>query len=61
MMGAGFVVSDESEEHSHFSPKKLHGTPVRTGLHVEDPDQLFALAVKAGAVVIYPVADLDYG
>lgn len=61
IMGARFVVADESEEHHHFSPEKLRGTPVRIGLQVEDPDQLFALAVKAGAIAIYPVSDQDYG
>ncbi|WP_255717743.1 VOC family protein [Dyadobacter sp. CY345] len=61
IMGARFVVADESEEHKHFSPEKLHGTPVRIGLQVEDPDQLFEFAVEVGAVVIYPVADQDYG
>ena len=61
IMGARFVVADESEEHNHFSPEKLRGTPVRIGLQVKDPDQLFALAVEEGAVVIYPVADQDYG
>ena len=59
--GARFVVADESEEHHHFSPAKLGGTPVRIGLQVEDPDQLFARAVEAGAMVIHPVADQDYG
>jgi len=61
VMGARFVVADESEEHSHFNPEKLQGTPMRIGLQVEDPDQLFAIAVEAGAIVICPVADQDYG
>jgi PhnB protein len=59
--GARFVVADESPEHGNFSPERLGGTPVRIGLQVEDPDQLFDLAVKAGATVVYPVADQDYG
>ena len=61
VMGARFVVADESEEHNNFSPRKFQGTPVRIGLQVEDPDQLFARAVEAGAVIAYPVADQDYG
>ncbi|MCF0041600.1 VOC family protein [Dyadobacter fanqingshengii] len=61
IMGARFVVADESEEHNLFSPEKLHGTPVRIGLQVVDPDQLFARAIGAGALIIYPVADQDYG
>ncbi|MCF0071036.1 VOC family protein [Dyadobacter sp. CY261] len=61
IMGARFVVADRSEEHGNFSPEKLNGTPVRIGLQVEDPDQVFELAVKAGASIIYEVADQDYG
>lgn len=61
LMGARFVVADESEEHNHLSPEKLQRIPVRIGLQVEDPDQLFALTIEAGAVGIYPVADQDYG
>lgn len=61
IMGARFVVADESKEHNNFSPEKLKGTPVRIGLQVENPDQLFALALEAGTGVIYPVANQDYG
>jgi len=61
LMGARFVVADQSEEHGNFSPERLNGTPVRIGLQVEDPDQVFGLAVKAGATIIYEVADQDYG
>lgn len=59
--GARFVVADQSEEHGNLSPKKLNGIPVRIGLQVDDPDQIFDLAVKAGASIVYPVADQPYG
>ncbi|WP_221392168.1 VOC family protein [Dyadobacter sp. NIV53] len=59
--GARFVVADQSEEHGNFGPERLKGTPVRIGLQVEDPDQVFELAVQAGASIIYAVADQDYG
>jgi len=58
---ARFVVADESPEHGNFSPETLGGTPVRIGLQVADPDLLFEQAITAGAKIIYPVADQDYG
>ena len=59
--GAWFVVADESPEHGNLSPETLGGTPVRIGLQVAEPDRLFGMAVAAGASVVYPVADQDYG
>jgi PhnB protein len=61
LRGARFVVADESIEHGNLSPQSLNGTPVRIGLEVTDPDELFERAVMAGATVVYPVADQDYG
>ncbi|GAB4056073.1 VOC family protein [Spirosoma litoris] len=61
MQNARFVVADESPEHGNLSPDELGGTPVRIGLQVSDPDFVFERAVLAGARVIYPVADQDYG
>lgn len=61
MQNARFVVADESPEHGNLSPDELGGTPVRIGLQVGDPDFVFERAVLAGARVIYPVADQDYG
>ncbi|TLV01507.1 VOC family protein [Dyadobacter luticola] len=61
VMGARFVVADESEEYGNVSPERQKGISVRIGLQVEDPDALFAQAVKAGATVVYEVADQSYG
>jgi PhnB protein len=61
LRGARFVVADESIEHGNLSPQSLNGTPVRIGLEVTEPDELFERAVMAGATVVYPVADQDYG
>lgn len=58
---AWFVVADESPEHGNLSPETLGGTPVRIGLQVADPDAVFENVVEAGATVVYPVADQDYG
>ena len=62
--GAEFWVSDESQEHSNYSPQTLGGGTVRILLTVEDPDAAFARAVSAGAKEISPVAnqhDWRYG
>jgi PhnB protein len=58
---ARFVVADESPGHGNFSPDKLRGISVRIGLMVADPDAVAETAVAAGASVVYPVADQDYG
>jgi len=58
---AWFVVADESPEHGNLSPETLGGTPVRIGLQVADPDAVFETAIAAGATVVYPIADQDYG
>jgi PhnB protein len=56
-----FWVADESPEHKNFSPETLGGGTVRMVLVVDDPDTMFARAVKAGATVVWPVADQPYG
>ena len=56
-----FWVSDESPEHKNFSPETLGGATVRMVMVVDDPDAVFDRAVAAGAVVVVPVADQDYG
>lgn len=58
--GAEFWIADESPEHQNFSPESLNGGTVRMMLIVEDPDTMFARAIKAGAKSITPV-DNQYG
>lgn len=58
---ARIVVADESPEHGNYSPEKLGGVSIRIGLMVADPDSLADRAIKAGAIVVYPVSDQDYG
>lgn len=53
--GAEFWVSDESPEHSNFSPETLGGGTVRLVLTVADPDAVFAQAVAAGAREVHAV------
>ena len=59
--GADFWVADESPEHKNFSPESLGGGSVRMVMVVENPDAAFERAVAAGATVVHPVADQEYG
>ena len=59
--GASFWLADESPEHQNPSPDTLGGSTVRLVLTVDDPDALFNQAVAAGAAVIWPIEDQDYG
>jgi len=58
--GAQFWVSDESPEHSNFSPATLGGGTVRMVMTVYDPDAAFNRAVAAGAHVVHPIST-EYG
>ena len=59
--GAQFWLADESTENSNFSPETLGGSTVRMVLSVEDPDTAFQRAVAAGAKVVWPIEDQDWG
>lgn len=59
--GSDFWVADESPEHKNFSPHTLGGATARMVLTADDPDAVFAQAVAAGAVEVWPVADQEYG
>ncbi|MGC5034746.1 VOC family protein [Streptomyces sp. DT190] len=43
------------------APPSLGGTPVIMALDVTDPDAVADAMVRAGATVVYPVADQPYG
>jgi PhnB protein len=55
--GAEFWLGDESPEHGNFSPETLGGSSVRIILNVDDPDAVFAQALKAGASQVYAVSE----
>lgn len=55
------MISDERPEWGNKSPETLSGSPVTLNVMVEDPDATVAKAEKAGAKVIFPVADQFYG
>lgn len=57
IMGAEFWLSDESPEHGNYSPPSLGGATARMILTVADPDAVFARALDAGAVEVYPVTE----
>ena len=59
--GAEFWVADESPEHLNFSPESIGGGSVRMILTTSDPDSLFDNAITAGADVVSPMTDHDYG
>jgi PhnB protein len=59
--GARFFLADESPEHGNFSPESLAGISVRIGLLVSNPDAMVHHAVEAGAILVAPVEDQDYG
>lgn len=58
--GRSFWVADESPEHANFSPETLGGATARMLLVVEDPDEVFARAIQAGAVEVWAPTD-EYG
>jgi PhnB protein len=55
------MVSDEFPEIGARSPKTVGGTPVTMSVYVEDVDEVFARAIKAGATELRAVEDQFYG
>ena len=55
--GAEFWLSDESPGDNDLDPGPLGGDSVRMILTVPDPDALFARALKAGAIEVFPVGE----
>jgi uncharacterized glyoxalase superfamily protein PhnB len=59
-----FMLSDEYKGKDGcgvLSPKSLKGTSVMLHLYVKDVDKAFAQAVKSGAKVLRPLADMFWG
>ncbi len=55
------MLGEEMPEHGNLSPQALNGTPVGLALYVENVDQVFQRAVRAGATPQEPVADKFWG
>ncbi|SRR5258706_8319251 len=62
MIGNSVVMlNDAYPEWGGKGPKALGGTPMAVHLYVEDADKAFKKAVKAGATVAMPIADMFWG
>jgi PhnB protein len=59
--GAALMLVDEMPEWGALGPKALKGSPVTIHLYVADADAFVARAVKAGAKVTMPLADMFWG
>ena len=55
------MLVDEFPEMGTLSPRSLKGSPVTIHLYVDDVDATVARAVKAGAKITMPVADMFWG
>ncbi len=58
---AMIMVADEFPGMGAPSPRTVGGTPVTISVYVEDVDDVFDRAVKAGAKALRPVEDQFYG
>ena len=58
---ASIMLVDEMPEWGALSPKSLKGTPVTIHLYVDDVDAFVDRAVRAGATLKMPVADMFWG
>ncbi len=58
---SAIMLGDEAPQWGALGPKSLKGSPVTIHLYVEDADQFVARAVKAGAKVTMPLADMFWG
>lgn len=60
--GTGVImVGSAKPERGCLSPRSLAGLSQALCVYVADPDRHFAQAVKAGAVVVQPLKDEEYG
>ena len=59
--GRVFHLHEETVRHAQLSPQTVSATTVLIGVFTPNPDALFDSAVAAGATVISPMQDYDYG
>ena len=55
------MIGEEYPEYGCKSPQNLNGTPVTVHLYVENVDDVFQRAIKAGATATMPVQDMFWG
>ena len=59
--GCIFHLHEENPGKGQFNPLKNNGVTALIGLFVESVDDMVSKAVKAGATVLVPAQDYDYG
>ena len=59
--GALFHIHEETPASNQLSPETVRSTTLVIGIFVADPDGLYNRAVAAGAKVLSPIQDYDYG
>ena len=59
--GAIFHLHEVTAKQHFFSPEKHNGTTTIIGLFVSDVDAIMSNAIKAGATLISPAKDYEYG
>ena len=62
LIGTSIVrLHEETSRNAEYGPSKLGGTSVVLGLFVDSPDEIIEKAVAAGATLLDPAQDFDYG
>jgi PhnB protein len=61
MIGNSIVMLGDEMPNCNQSPQTLNGSPVGLAVYVENADEVFNRAVKAGATVKEPVSDKFWG
>jgi PhnB protein len=56
-----FRMHEEVKRDKELSPSTLNATSIVIGLLVDNPDEVAARAVAAGAIELSPVQEFDYG
>lgn len=59
--GAIFHIHEEASRNHQLSPETVNAVTSLIGIFVNDPDRIMNNAVTAGAKVISPMQDYDYG
>jgi uncharacterized glyoxalase superfamily protein PhnB len=60
-LGDGLTIAVKDEDGADPSPTSLGGTPVILALDVDDADAVGEAMAAAGATVVYPIQDQEYG
>lgn len=59
--GNGFTIAVKDADESDPGPATLGGSPVILALFVDDADAVADAMIAAGASVVYPIQDWEYG